>query len=278
MENAADILDEYNRAGYLVVRGLFSAAEATHYKRHFLRLRGAGSYPDDFDGGSDHPDDPLKQTPSMVNMHHWDPLSRDWLLDERLWQYLTLLLGAEPYAVQTLLHFKPPGARGQALHQDQYWLRAQPGTCMGAWLSLEQADEENGCLLVVPGSHTLPLLCTVEADVSKSFSQVTVPLPGDMRPVLLPMLPGDVLFFGGHLIHGSHPNRSASRFRCALIGHYISGEARKVASWYNPVLTRRGDPLTLETSEWGGPCGIWVERDGAATAVDMSGFEKGVRY
>ena len=42
-----------------------------------------------------------------------------------------LLLGREPYAAQTMFYFKPPGARGQALHQDQTPLRVQPGTCLG---------------------------------------------------------------------------------------------------------------------------------------------------
>ncbi len=57
---------------------------------------------------------------------------------------MTALLGAEPYAVQTMFYFKPAGARGQALHQDQYYLRAQLGTCMAAWMAVDDCDEENG--------------------------------------------------------------------------------------------------------------------------------------
>jgi hypothetical protein len=32
-----------------------------------------------------------------------------------------------------MIYFKAAGARGQALHQDQYYLRVNPGTCCAAW-------------------------------------------------------------------------------------------------------------------------------------------------
>ena len=43
------------------------------------------------------------------------------------------------------------------------------------------------------------------------------------------------------VIHGSLPNRSRTRFRRALIAHYIAGEARQVAHYYYfPVLAMDG--------------------------------------
>src|SRR5258707_9401420 len=99
------------------------------------------------------------------------------MLDSRINACLTALLGLEPYAVQTMLYFKPAGARGQALHQDQFYLRVKPGTCMAAWLALDACDESNGCLQVVPGSDKWPVLCTIKADTEVSFTDVTVPIP-----------------------------------------------------------------------------------------------------
>ena len=160
--------------------------------------------------------------------------------------------------MQTMLYFKPPGARGQALHQDQYYLRVQPGTCMAAWMALDPCDEENGCLQFVPGTHTLPLLCPVEADVTASFTDVTVPLSAGMTPIPATLAPGDVLFFNGQIIHGSYPNTSKDRFRRALIGHYIVGDAQQVAEFYHPALRMDGSEVTLGVSERGGECGVWV--------------------
>ncbi len=252
----------YKRDGYVVVPQVFSPEEAATYRDHYMALRAAGAYPGDFDGVNITSADPLKRFPRMIHMHRWDEISLRWMLDPRLNKCLTGLLGREPFAVQTMLYFKPPGARGQALHQDQSYLRVQPGTCMAAWLALDPCDEENGCMRVVPGSHELPLLCTEKADTSLSFTDVTVPVPKDLPVAPVIMEAGDVLFFNGSVIHGSYPNTSQDRFRRALIGHYIAGEAEKVAAFYHPVLRMDGTEVTLGVSENGGPCGIWRERDG----------------
>jgi ectoine hydroxylase-related dioxygenase (phytanoyl-CoA dioxygenase family) len=258
----AELLNHYQQHGYVIVPRLFTAGEVERYRQHFMALREAGTYPGDFSGVDLNSNDPLKRYPRMIHMHRWDETSLNWMIDRRLNECMTTLLHREPYAVQTMLYFKPPGARGQALHQDQYYLKVQPGTCIAAWMALDRCDEENGCLQVVPGTHDLPILCTVKADTSQSFTDVTVPLPEGMKAVPVLMEAGDVLFFNGQLIHGSLPNTSTTRFRRALIGHYIVGEAEKVAQFYHPALRMDGSVVELEVSERGGPCGVWVEQDG----------------
>src|SRR6185503_2345176 len=255
-------LETFQRDGYVVAPSLFSKAETETLRDHFMRLREAGSYPGDTAGVDIGSNDPLKRYPRMIHMHRWDEVSLRWMIDSRLNECMTALLGREPYAVQTMLYFKPPGARGQALHQDQFYLNVEPGTCMAAWMTLDRSDEENGCMRVVAGSHKLPVLCTTTADTTQSFTDVTVPIPDGTPVVPVVMEPGDVMFFHGSLIHGSYPNRSKTRFRRALIGHYIAGEAEKVAQYYHPVLRMDGTEVDLDVSERGGPCGVWVERDG----------------
>lgn len=207
--------------------------------------------------------DPLLTYPRIMQPHRRDEDSLKWLIDQRINECLTKLLGIEPYAVQTMFYFKPPGARGQALHQDQYYLRVQPGTCMAAWMAVDDCDEENGCLQVVPGSHDWPLLCTTEADTSQSFTDVTVSLPDGVEPTPVIMKAGDVLFFNGQIVHGSLPNTS-DRFRRALIGHYLVGEAEQVYRWYHPVLRMDGSSVTLAKSKAGGTCGTWINGAGQA--------------
>ena len=254
------LIDAFHRDGYVVVSGLFTDDETARYRAHFTALRESGeSFPGDFAGVDLTSNDPLKRYPRMIHMHRWDQPSLDWMLDPRLDACMTALLGLSPFAVQTMLYFKPAGGRGQALHQDQYYLRVQPGTCIAAWMALDDCDEENGCLQVVPGTQDLPLLCTVEADTSQSFTDVTVPLGPDMVPVPVRMQAGDVLFFNGQLIHGSFPNTSKDRFRRSLIGHYIVGDAQKVAEFYHPALRMDGSVVELDVSERGGECGVWVE-------------------
>jgi hypothetical protein len=73
-------------------------------------------------------------------------------------------------------------------------------------------------------------------------------------------------------VHGSTPNRSDSRFRRSLIGHYIAGEAQQVAKYYHPALRMDGSVIELETSQGGGSCGVWVEQDGSP-AIELAGLE-----
>ena len=256
------LVNFFNENGYVIAPGVFSPDEVALFRQHYMELRAAGTYPGDFAAADPLSHDPLKKYPRMINMHRWDNLSLQFLLHERLRQWLVALLGQEPYAVQTMLYFKPPGARGQALHQDQFFLRVQPGTCVAAWLTLDRADEENGCMQVVRGTHNLPLLCHTHADTRQSFTAETVILPAGMEPEPVIMEAGDVFFFNGQVIHGSYPNTSRDRFRRALIGHYVVGEAEKVAEFYHPILRFDGSEAALEVNEEGGPCGLWVETDG----------------
>lgn len=257
-------VQQYHDEGYLVVRGLFSAEEVAFYKDHFEAMRVAENGPARKDRRQFQQDDPLYVYPRLMQPHRRDEVSLRWLINGRFTHIMTTLLGREPFAVQTMFYFKPPGARGQALHQDQYYLRVQPGTCMAAWMAVDDCDDENGCLRVVAGSHTWPLLCLTEADTRESFTDVTVPLPEgtEITPVI--MQAGDVLFFNGQIVHGSLPNSSQSRFRRSLIGHYIVGEAEKVYQWYHPVLRMDGSEVTLGASDVGGTCGVWVAENGEA--------------
>ena len=251
----------FQETGYVIASGLFNQEEVQSYREHFMQMRAAGTYPGDFAGVDLTSSDPLKRYPRMIHMHRWDDISLGWMLDERLNDWMTDLLGVEPYVVQTMLYFKPAGGRGQALHQDQYYLKVQPGTCIAAWMALDDCDIENGCLQVVPGTQNLPILCTVQADTTQSFTDVTVPIPDGMNAEPVLMKAGDVLFFNGQLVHGSFPNTSQDRFRRSLIGHYIVGDAEQVANFYHPVLRMDGTPVELGVSEGGSECGVWVEEE-----------------
>lgn len=251
----------FDRQGWCMARALYSETEVSFLKEHFMHMHANRSEEhgwDNFDPGSN---DPLKRFPRIGMMHRWDRLSAQWLTDPRLGKWLQALLGEEPYAVQTMIYYKPPGARGQALHQDQYYLQVKPGTCVAAWLALDDCDEQNGCLQIVPGTHDIPVLCPVQADASQSFTDVTVPLPEGLGPQAVDMQAGDVLFFNGQLVHGSFPNLSKNRFRRSLIGHYIVGEAKQVSRHYHPVLKMNGEAIDFGMNSEGAPCGAWTEAE-----------------
>ena len=269
--SAADKLF-FDQNGFVLIRNVFTAEETALYLEHYMRMRESGSVPGDTHISNPTSTDPLLRYPRMLQMHRWDDTSLKWMLDPRIDDCLIKLLGREPFAVQTMVYFKPPGARGQALHQDNYYLRVQPGTCMAAWMALDTCDESNGCLQVVPGSHEWPILCTVPADPKQSFTDVTVPIPEGTPVTSIIMNPGDVLFFQGSLVHGSLPNTTPDRFRRALIAHYIEGDSEKVSKWYSPTLRMDGSVVEIAASDKGGACGVWVDAD--KPVIELSGYER----
>ena len=96
----------------MLIRQLFQPDEVAFYRDHYTRLRENGSYPGDLvsQGADPGTNDPLKRYPRMIHMHRWDEVSLRWMIDKRLNACMTALLGVEPFAVQTMLYFKPPGA------------------------------------------------------------------------------------------------------------------------------------------------------------------------
>jgi phytanoyl-CoA hydroxylase len=261
---------QFDEQGYLILKQLFSQDEVQQLTDHVMKLHDSGhaKASDEITSTAD----PLKKYPRMMMPHRWDEASLNWLLDARIAQTLQALLGVEAYAVQSMIYFKPPLARGQALHQDQYYLRVQPGTCIAAWMALDRCDQENGSLSVVPGSQNWPLLCTVKADTNQSFTDITVPIPEGTPVVPMILDPGDVLFFNGQVVHGSGPNMSQTRFRRSMIGHYVAGDAQEIWKWYHPALRMDGTEIGLGVSQSGGTCGTWVDTDGQPV-LEVNGHE-----
>ncbi|WP_405825149.1 phytanoyl-CoA dioxygenase family protein [Streptomyces sp. NBC_01390] len=259
----ASILPEEERRrfeedGFTVVRGLFGYDEIAALRAEFAALHAAGPVPGHFEprpaGQDGRPADPLDAYPRVMQPHEFHEPSLGWLLDPRLRAVLEVLLGEEVLAAQSMFYFKPPGARGQALHQDNFFLRVEPGTCVAAWIACETIDRENGGLEVVPGTHRMDLFCPQEADAGVSFAREYVPPPPGLTPVPVDMAAGDVLFFNGSLVHGSQPNLSTDRFRRSFIGHYVGRSTERIGHYYRTI-SMNGDRVRLRESEDAGPCG-----------------------
>lgn len=248
---------QYDRDGVVLVPGLFTGGEISQIRDTFTTAveqdAGLG-----FDDQVDETDI-LKRYPRFVHPHRHrehvvGDLARRHLLDPRLGDIVEQLIGPW-WGAQSMFYFKPPGARGQALHQDETALRTHPETCVAAWIAIDRCDDANGSLTVVPGSHREDLLCTSPADPDDSFSGRGITLPAGAERVSTVMEPGDVLFFHGHLVHGSHRNLTADRFRRSLIFHYVPQSSQRVARFYDPLVAPDGRPVTIDGAANGGPCG-----------------------
>lgn len=254
---------QFDRDGFLAVRGLFSPAEVDTIRETFMATAANGPVP----GLSDMPRanagtnmaDPLARYPRMMHPHkHLDKpvgvLARQYMTDARLEPILAALFGEAPFACQSMFYFKPPGARGQDLHQDNFYLRVKPGTCMAAWLAVDDADEGNGGMMCVPQTASLDIACPEASDPMLFFTTEHVEPPEGLEPQMMQLKAGDVLFFNGSVIHGSTPNTSQDRFRRSLIFHYVPASTKEISHYYEAV-SFGGETQDIAINMDGGPCG-----------------------
>ncbi len=255
---------QFERDGFVVLRGLFSPDEADAIRDVFMAQAQNGPVPGLSEmkaaTGEYDPSDPLAFFPRMMNPHsHADrevgQVARTFMLDARLRGPLTEMMGEEPLAVQSMFYFKPPGARGQDLHQDNFYLRVAPGTCLAAWIAVDDVDTGNGGMMAVPGSNHTEVVCPQASDPALYFTSEHVPIPDGMEAVHVDMKPGDALFFNGSVIHGSTPNTSQDRFRRSLIFHYVPRFSQELSEWYKSPTTFDGEIVSIAPATGGGPCG-----------------------
>lgn len=131
---------------------------------------------------------------------------------------------------------KPPGHPGGVpWHQDySYWTRTAPACHITVNVMLDDADEENGCLCFVPGSHRWGLLPPLPFDSQLEALVDRLPPGARFEPVAAPLRAGQATIHHSHTLHGSRGNRS-TRWRRAAVFNYMGGHVR-VADGREPLL------------------------------------------
>jgi len=121
---------------------------------------------------------------------------------------------------------KPPGARTELpWHQDNGYTPLVPEEYLTCWVALDDADESNGCLWLMPGSHR----SGTRRHYDGGSGPFRVGYDGDEQGVAAPVAKGSVLVFSSLLLHRSGPN-STERSRRAWIIQYCPAHARSALS------------------------------------------------
>ncbi|MDE0481163.1 MAG: phytanoyl-CoA dioxygenase family protein [Candidatus Poribacteria bacterium] len=125
--------------------------------------------------------------------------------------------------MQSMLFVKPPNFQGQAWHQDEIYIPTRDRSLIGAWIAMDDATVENGCLWVLPGSHRQGYLYPQrnhENPDEFDFAQESYGFDGS-EEVPVEVTTGTLVFFNGYLLHRSRKNRG-STFRRVLVNHYCN--------------------------------------------------------
>jgi ectoine hydroxylase-related dioxygenase (phytanoyl-CoA dioxygenase family) len=265
-----DVTDEFVEQcrvdGFAVLANAISPAEVAEINAEAARLcRGElGHVEGEFQVDLDASDEEAMRRYLCIHMpHKVSPVMKRALCAPRIVSALTRVIGPNVKAMQSMLFIKSEGKPGQAWHQDEFFIPTRDRSLTAAWIALDDATVENGCLWVLPGSHARGVIypdrehnderfdCSVEAYNFPYKDE-------DAVPVEIPA--GAAVIFNGYLLHRSLPNTGKHGFRRALVNHYMSAESllpwrpvpgQHVAKWdYRDIVMVAGeDPYAYKGIE-----------------------------
>jgi len=218
--------------GYLVASDLITSDEVEEIRNEVVSIA-RGNYP--CEGLESLPenatDAELTQHILCIHQpHRVSPVILKYVRHPKVAGALSQLVGAHlahwdgsVKCIQSMLFVKAPGLPGQAWHQDEIYIPSRDRTLTGAWIALDDATEENGCLRVIPSSHRNGMLYPQRQHNNHEEFDRNVESHGfDVSgEELVAVKSGDVVFFNGYLLHRSKKNRSTT-YRRALVNHYLN--------------------------------------------------------
>lgn len=277
----------FRRNGFLIVRGLVLPEHVEEMLRHTEDLMYGR-----FTIEGVEPPAPNSTTLEMekrllrIHMLHREiEIWERYLLYPRVLDVVQALVGPDVLAMQTMMFIKGPGQDGQGFHQDTYYIPTFPDSLLGAWIALDRADSENGCLRMATGSQVEPIYppttgygfgdwgladipsvsgvgghCNADEDPTNELKPVAERYKnGEVAAILDP---GDVAFFGGHILHRSLTNRTPDRTRRSFVNHYCN--ARSFTTWdggnEKHILARGNTHLGFAQPKFGTPCAANMEK------------------
>ena len=191
----------YEENGYLLVPGVFDAGEVEAMRDALARILGTVAATEHDRSHTWAGVDPSLELKGFHDLHYHEAVFTRTVAHPRLVEVLTDLIGPNVQLHHSKMLVKPPEQGAPfPMHQDYPYFPHERHTVLAASVHLDDTDEENGCLHVIPGSHKLgPLEAEGESH--------TVDYPLDSGTPC-PARAGDVLFFNYLTIHGSGVNRS----------------------------------------------------------------------
>jgi ectoine hydroxylase-related dioxygenase (phytanoyl-CoA dioxygenase family) len=224
-----NLAERYSEDGYLVVHGLVSRSELEELKADTVAIF-RGRYPVEgiVKADDSEPDDAVLAKYLCIHQpHKISEIQRSFIHHSKVVDVLKEIIGPDVKCMQSMLFVKPAGFPGQAWHQDERYIPTEDRSLTGAWIAIDDATVENGCLWVIPGSHKWELCATAPQAANDEYDGIGETAIGlDEASAIPAEAPsGSVVFFNGYLLHQSKRNRS-NGFRRALVNHYMSARSR----------------------------------------------------
>lgn len=225
--------EAFRRDGFVIARGLATGPLLARILAIAQAQLAAQMQPVEYEADLRYPGAPASREAQggrtvrrLLQAYGRDSTIREWATSAELAVRLRQLLGAP--AVLSRVHHNcvmtkhPRFGSSTGWHQDiRYW-SFERSDLVSAWLALGREHGENGCLRVIPGSHSMQLgperfddrvFLRQAADENRALVE---------RGEMVELEPGDVLFFHCRLLHAAGRNRTdAVKFSAVFTYHGV---------------------------------------------------------
>lgn len=226
-------VDKYREAGFLSGIRIAKTDDAVRYRQMFDELEAT-------EGRE-------KARIGLLDRHFDVPFIRELATNPHLLDCVESLLGPNLLLLATHFFCKfGPEEKFVAWHQDVTYWGLEPPCALTVWYAVDDSDRENGCMRVIPGSHSEGIREHGTAEQEGNLLSINQEVPirdaEEKSAEDLILRAGEVSIHDGTLIHGSLPNRS-NRRRCGLTLRYVPTAVKPVAlnsmgKRWNAVLVR----------------------------------------
>jgi len=227
-------VEYFESNGFVIARNLAAHELCERMKSLARRHLAQAVQPVEYEAQTKYPGSPVsldapggKTVRRLLQAYARDPVFGDWATSRPIGGRLRLLLG--PQVELSLAHHNcvmtknPAFSSATSWHQDiRYWSFEKP-ELISAWLALGQEHEENGCLLLIPGSHRIEFQREQFDDalfLREDVEENRRILDGRMTAELDE---GDVLFFHCRLLHAAGRNRTGLTKFAAVFTYHSTG-------------------------------------------------------
>ncbi|MEJ2533885.1 MAG: phytanoyl-CoA dioxygenase family protein [Gammaproteobacteria bacterium] len=220
-------VEQFHRDGYLLVRGMYDPGEVEEIARWTEEVAGSPEVPGRdwkyFESSKDDGSRILCRIENFVPFHEG---FRQLITRRRMHQAVSELFGEPAVLFKDKINFKLPGGDGFREHQDvQAGWDAYGSLHITAMIAIDETNEANGSLEMIPGLHRQGLLGQKWAPLTEADTGHVPYEPVHCRP-------GDAVFFDSYAPHRSQPNRTDRARRVLYITYNKASEGDHREAYY----------------------------------------------
>lgn len=234
-------VEQFQQNGYLVLPALAAPEYCGQVIDFSRRQLAAQALPIEYEADTGYAGAPASRTAQgghtarrLLQAYARSRLLADWATGPQLVLPLLQLLGAGALLSQAhhncIMTKQPEYSSATGWHRDSRYWHFQRAELVSAWLALRAETVDNGCLLVLPGSHRWEL-DSAQLDAAQ-FLRGDLPQNQALlaKAQALPLRQGDVLLFHSNLFHAAGKNRTDATKFSLVFTYRAAGNAPQPGS------------------------------------------------